>query len=238
MTKSLNNQKIPSEQLEEYLHRLERKVRQLTLAYRETKVLFQKEINQHQQTEAALQKANQELQKANQELQRLATTDGLTQVANRRRFDEYLSLEWRRLTRSQAPLSLILCDVDFFKSYNDTYGHLAGDSCLRAVAQAIKGALKRPADLVARYGGDELAVILPNTNAKGAVHVAEVLRHEVKRLKIPHASSKVNEYVTLSEGVSSQVPTQDLSPETLIAGADQALYQAKEQGRQGVVLKI
>lgn len=103
MTKSLNNQKIPSEQLEEYLHRLERKVRQLTLAYRETKVLFQKEINQHQQTEAALQKANQELQKANQELQRLATTDGLTQVANRRRFDEYLSLEWRRLTRSQAP---------------------------------------------------------------------------------------------------------------------------------------
>lgn len=170
------------------------------------------------------------LQRVNQELYRLASLDSLTQVANRRRFDEYLNQEWRRLAREQKPLSLILCDVDYFKRYNDTYGHQAGDACLKQIAQAIDHASKRPADLVARYGGEEFAVILPNTDALGAAHVAELIQIEVRKLNLTHPQSEVSEYVTLSLGVSSQVPSQE-SPESLIASVDRLLYEAKAQGR-------
>lgn len=213
---------------EEYLYNLERRVEQLILELREKNLQLQQQISQYQQAETALRKANQELH-------RLAIIDGLTQVANRRRFDEYLNQEWRRLAREQVPLSLILCDVDFFKRYNDTYGHQAGDDCLRAVAQAISRVVKRPADLVARYGGEEFAVILPNTNAEGAVKVAEMIWLEVQCLQIAHCQSDVSEYVTLSLGVSSKVPTQEVSSKVLIAAADKALYEAKEQGRDCVV---
>lgn len=177
------------------------------------------------------------LQTANQQLASIAFLDGLTQIANRRRFDEYLSLEWRRLTREAAPLSLILCDVDYFKRYNDTYGHQAGDACLHQVARAISRAIKRPADLVARYGGEEFAVVLPNTNASGAVHLASAIHKEVQQLLIPHTSSSAGEYVTLSLGVSSTIPQKEISPEVLIAVADKALYEAKEQGRNRFVVK-
>ncbi|WP_392482438.1 PAS domain S-box protein [Nostoc sp. C110] len=176
----------------------------------------------------------QQLQAANEELQRLATLDGLTQIANRRRFDQYLENEWHRLKREQMPLSLILFDVDFFKRYNDTYGHLAGDDCLRQLGSALKSVIKRPADLVARYGGEEFAVILPNTEIEGAISVAQTIRQAVSDLIIPHAQSSVCDRVTVSLGVASIVPNSETSPQDLINAADKSLYIAKQQGRDRV----
>lgn len=176
-----------------------------------------------------------QLQLANQELQRLASSDGLTQVANRRCFDDTLNAEWQRLARDQASLSLILCDVDFFKLYNDTYGHLAGDDALRHVAWAISQTVKRPADLVARYGGEEFAVILPNTDVEGAIAVATEIQANIRELQLPHPNSQVYEFITLSLGVATIIPHNQSSPATLIAAADQGLYQAKAQGRNCTV---
>jgi len=163
--------------------------------------------------------------------------DGLTKISNRRMFDETLSTESKRLRREQGWLSLVLCDIDFFKPYNDTYGHQAGDDTLYKVAQAIKNSVNRPADFVARYGGEEFVIILPNTDAKGAITVAEKARKAVIDIKIIHESSTVNEYVTLSLGIASTIPKSDNTPEELIAIADQALYTAKENGRNRVVMK-
>ncbi|MEH1868364.1 MAG: PAS domain S-box protein [Nostoc sp.] len=176
----------------------------------------------------------QQLQAANEELQRLATLDGLTQIANRRRFDQYLENEWHRLKREQMPLSLILFDVDFFKRYNDTYGHLAGDDCLRQLGSALKSVIKRPADLVARYGGEEFAVILPNTEIEGAISVAQTIRQAVYDLNFPHAQSSVRDRITVSLGVASIVPNSETSPQDLINAADKSLYIAKQQGRDQV----
>lgn len=177
------------------------------------------------------------LREMNQELQRLATLDGLTQVANRRKFDEFLGLEWRRTRRERLPLSLILCDVDHFKLYNDTFGHPAGDGCLLAVAQAISRCVKRPMDLVARYGGEEFAVVLPNTDARGALFIAENIRREIHNLKIPHPQSSAGSYLTTSCGVSTIVPQDGCPPKTLISLADEGLYEAKRLGRNQVVMK-
>jgi diguanylate cyclase (GGDEF)-like protein len=173
----------------------------------------------------------QELEAVNQELKRLASHDGLTQVANRRRFDEYLHQEWQRMLREQGSLSLILCDIDCFKLYNDTYGHQAGDDCLRQVAQVIQNAAKRSMDLPARYGGEEFAVVLPNTDEEGAIQVAQEIRKHVKQLEILHETSKVCSLVTVSLGVSTTIPSVITSPELLINAADKALYQAKAAGR-------
>ena len=175
-----------------------------------------------------------QLEAANQELQRLVTIDELTQVANRRRFEEYCAQEWQRLAREQLPLSLILCDVDFFKSYNDTYGHQAGDRCLQEIAQAIKNTVKRPADLVARYGGEEFAVILPQTDAEGALILAQTICYAVRTLAIPHKNSQVSSDVSISAGVATEIPQPNSDFQTIIAAADRALYQAKTQGRDRV----
>ena len=183
-----------------------------------------------------LEQLYRELESAHQQLQHLASLDGLTQVANRRQFDAYLETEWRRLTRDEKPLALIMCDVDYFKRYNDTYGHQAGDECLKKVAKAISRAAKRPADLTVRYGGEEFAVILPNTDASGAVHVAQLIRSGVSNCQIAHQGSAVSKYVTLSIGVACTVPTRDRSPNQLIAAADTVLYQAKQQGRDRLIL--
>ncbi len=180
--------------------------------------------------------AEEELQKANQELKRLATVDGLTRIANRRHFDNCLELEWRRMIREQSTISLILCDIDFFKLYNDNYGHQEGDNCLQRVASALNLPLRRPADMAARYGGEEFVVILPNTDSAGAAFLAEKIREEIIQLRIPHAHSKVDQYVTLSLGVSTATPNQGLSAKTLIKNADTALYEAKEHGRNRVVV--
>ncbi|MUH00003.1 diguanylate cyclase [Scytonema sp. UIC 10036] len=173
----------------------------------------------------------QKLQQAKQQLEHLAKIDALTHVANRRRFDEYLQQQWQRSIREQRPLSLILCDIDQFKRYNDTYGHPEGDTCLVKIARAITNAVQYPADLVARYGGEEFAIILPNTTEKGAVQVAVNIQEQVAQLQISHSSSDIKNYVTVSLGIASIVPDENSSPSALIATADMALYQAKQQGR-------
>lgn len=175
----------------------------------------------------------EQLNIANQELQRLAHLDGLTQVANRRQFDRVLQQECQRI--SGGPLSLILGDIDCFKAYNDTYGHQAGDVCLQKVARAVNDGVNNSTDLVARYGGEELVVVLPNTDATRAFEVAEEIRSRVRKLEIPHANSSVSEFVTLSLGVAS-TSVNNCSPDMLIADADRALYQAKEAGRDRIIL--
>lgn len=175
-----------------------------------------------------------ELQQANQNLQLLANLDSLTKLANRRGFDDYMQREWERMQRIRAPLSLIMCDVDFFKNYNDRYLHPIGDKCLIEVATAMRNTVRRTGDLVARYGGEEFAIVLPNTNALGAVSVAENIRSAIKNLQIIHEASSVCPYVTISVGVSTIIPTQENDFQTLIHAADRALYQAKSQGRDRV----
>jgi len=170
------------------------------------------------------------LQQKNLELHRLAMLDGLTQIANRRQFDQTLENEWKRSLREKVPLTLLLCDVDFFKRYNDTYGHQSGDECLQNIAQTIQRSLKRPADLVARYGGEEFAVILPNTSLEGALHVAERIHLHIACLKLPHIQSP-HQRVTLSIGVATTIPTLEKTAAELLAVADAALYAAKDQGR-------
>ncbi len=192
-----------------------------------------------QQLAIAIQQAElyKQLQAANFELGRLATLDGLTQVPNRRHFNQYLELQWREAHREQTSLSIILCDVDHFKKYNDTYGHLAGDDCLKAVANALTDMIKRPDDLAARYGGEEFAMILPRTDLTGAAHIAEAIRQQVYALQEPHRSSDTADVVTLSLGVASIVPTSpEQSFQELINQADQALYKAKGTGRNRIAL--
>jgi diguanylate cyclase (GGDEF)-like protein len=196
-------------------------------------VLFQR-VKRLLQTHWAMQ----ELEKLNKELSRLASLDGLTQIPNRRSFDDYLGTEWNRMAREKSPLSLILCDVDYFKLYNDTYGHQAGDRCLQQVAEILDKQARRPADFVARYGGEEFAVVLPKTQAAGAIEVAEIMRARVKSLNLAHSASNISRIVTLSVGVSSIVPTNGWSIESLIEKADRALYMAKQQGRDRVIANV
>ena len=176
------------------------------------------------------------LQLANRELERLATEDGLTKLSNRRRFDEYLNVEWRRQSRARGQISLILSDVDHFKLFNDHYGHQAGDECLKLVADAIRKKVGRPGDLIARYGGEEFAIVMPETDLRGAFQVAENIRQELAKQCIAHAQSSAAPYVTMSCGIATMVPNADNSPKTLIERADQGLYRAKEQGRNRTVI--
>ncbi|AFZ27103.1 diguanylate cyclase (GGDEF) domain-containing protein [Cylindrospermum stagnale PCC 7417] len=178
-----------------------------------------------------------QLEAANQALQQLANVDALTNLANRRRFDDYLKAQWINLAQDKLPLSLILCDIDFFKFYNDQYGHPAGDVCLHKVGAVLSSKAQKTQDLVARYGGEEFAVIMPNTKAFGAFYVAEAMQAGVRDLQIVHQRSPVSKYVTLSMGVATTVPTWEVSPIDLIVAADKALYQAKAQGRDQIFPK-
>jgi diguanylate cyclase (GGDEF)-like protein len=188
--------------------------------------------------EAALQRLVDErthaLAEANQRLERLSALDPLTGLANRRRFDEVLDLEWRRGCRSGGPISLVLFDLDFFKPYNDTNGHLAGDDCLRQVAQVLAGGLGRAGDLVARYGGEEFVALLPEHAEDAAQALAERLRAGVEALGLPHGGSAVSRVVTISAGVATMAADERRSPAELLAAADRALYEAKRGGRNRV----
>jgi diguanylate cyclase (GGDEF)-like protein/PAS domain S-box-containing protein len=171
-------------------------------------------------------------------LQRLSTTDSLTGTANRRRFDEVLGEEWKRAIRDGGPVSLVMLDIDAFKVFNDTYGHVAGDNCLRQVADVLRNAVRRAGDLVARYGGEEFAALMPGTPIAGAVEVAELVRREVEGLGIVHAASLTSPVVTVSLGVASAAPTECCTPELLVRAADQALYGAKRAGRNRVMVAV
>ncbi len=177
-----------------------------------------------------------QLEEANQQLQHLATHDGLTGLANRRYFDLSLAQEWRRLQLQQAPLSLILCDADFFKRYNDTYGHQAGDECLQKISQQMQAVTQGSGDFAARYGGEEFALVLPNTTTSSALEIAEILSEKIKELGILHATSPISPRLTLSCGVATIIPTQDNSPADLIKEADLALYQGKQKGRNCITI--
>ena len=167
-------------------------------------------------------------------LNRLSRIDGLTGIANRRHFDDLFYQEWKRAGRLSKPISLLLVDIDFFKNFNDTYGHQMGDECLKQVAGALSGALKRPCDVIARYGGEEFVAFLPETDEKGAIMVAETMQANMANVNIPHRNSQVSDKVTVSIGVSTVVPVANTLPGTLIADSDKALYQAKQEGHNRI----
>jgi diguanylate cyclase (GGDEF)-like protein len=194
------------------------------LILKKQKILLQKEIEKRQKIERLLIHANKNLEK-------IANLDALTGIANRRFFNEILSQEWQRCNRENTFLALILCDLDYFKNYNDYYGHQKGDECLKSFAQIINSCVKRAADLVARYGGEEFAVILPNTNLEGAKEVGELIRNHLNTARLLHEKSAISDYLTVSLGVVSMIPDSDFTPENLIKFADEALYQAKNNGR-------
>ncbi|MEM6252806.1 MAG: diguanylate cyclase [Cyanobacteria bacterium P01_D01_bin.156] len=216
-----------------------REVQLLALAFnnmsQQLRTALQDLANNNAELEQRIAQRTEELEAANKELQQYATIDSLTQVANRRRFDEYLDYVWRWLIREQQPLALIFCDVDYFKLYNDTYGHPVGDSCLQQIAKAMLAVAERPTDLVARYGGEEFAIILPKTQFEGAVKVAEQLQQHIQQLNIPHSASEVSDRVTVSIGVAWIFPHPHQLPKTLVTYADQSLYEAKAQGRDQII---
>jgi diguanylate cyclase (GGDEF)-like protein/PAS domain S-box-containing protein len=178
----------------------------------------------------------EELRKANDRLSELSSLDGLTGIANRRSFDEILDKEWNRAMRLGQPLAMIMFDIDHFKLYNDTYGHQQGDECIKLVASTARSVLRRPTDFVARYGGEEFAVILPDTDAMGAQRIGEMIRKAIQVLALPHAASLVTPVVTVSVGVAACLPSGDLSQLQLVMSADEALYKAKQEGRNRVKL--
>jgi len=184
--------------------------------------------------EAEIAKAYEDLSRANSQLEKLSRVDGLTNLSNRRHFDEMLATEINRMSRSNQPLTFILCDIDYFKNYNDTYGHLGGDDCLRKVAKSIKLNFSRPSDIVARYGGEEFAVILPDVKKEAAIKLAERMRVNLQELGLPHESSVVEKTVTLSAGVITLVPDKHTTNSMFIEKADKALYMAKEKGRNNI----
>ncbi len=189
-----------------------------------------------------LQNSNQILQAKVAEktsaLNRLAHLDSLTELANRRCFDQVLEQEWRRMERQQQPLALMMCDVDYFKRFNDAYGHQAGDRCLQRIARAINANVRRTGDLATRYGGEEFAVIMPNTDHRQACLVAEKVQRAMLELQIEHYHSDVANHVTLSIGIASTIPQPIYHPTNLVRVADTALYEAKVKGRNQIIAKL
>lgn len=198
--------KRAQQKLKDYRHDLEQKVRQRT----------------------------QHLTSSNEQLRRLATLDSLTGIANRHSFEQVIHHEWSRAQREQTPLSVILIDIDFFKAYNDQYGHLHGDECLKNVAQALRGTLRRTTDFIGRFGGEEFVAVLPNTPLRGAKILAEKFRSAVENLHLNAAKKTVSEWLTVSIGVAECLPQRNNGISALIEAADQALYRAKEEGRNRV----
>jgi two-component system chemotaxis family response regulator WspR len=186
---------------------------------------------QLQQYKKQLEVSKEKLEESNKILHSLSILDGLTGVANRRHFDDMIDQEWLRAVRDKSELSLIMLDIDYFKKYNDNYGHQMGDDCLKSVANILSSSLKRPSDFLARYGGEEFVIILPETNRAGAEAIAEQLRSAVEELAIIHDHSEIVNYITISVGVTTKMPGKSGRPAELLAKADEALYSAKENGR-------
>jgi diguanylate cyclase (GGDEF)-like protein len=189
-----------------------------------------------QEEQAKCWRANQELNEKNEELRGLAEVDDLTKIPNRRMFEQELRRGWRRTVRTSRPLSVLLCDVDHFKAYNNAYGQVAGDECLVRVARAVQASARRPGDYAARYGGAEFAVLLQDTGIEGAQHVAERICQTVRGLAIPHAASPAAKQVTISVGAASIQPTHEGEPDPLVRKADECLYRAKGEGRNRAVV--
>jgi diguanylate cyclase (GGDEF)-like protein len=168
----------------------------------------------------------------------LATVDSLTQLANRRGFEQYLEQQWQILSQEKLPLSLMVCDIDYFKQYNDTYGHLAGDNCLQKIARVLDRSFDPSRCLAARYGGEEFAAVLPRTDVREAMKIVQLFQSEVRNSQIPHSGSPSDRYVTLSIGLTGLIPTQAISPLMLFDEADRLLYQAKQRGRNQIVCKV
>ncbi len=206
-------------QLAEVVVRVENQLRLLKM---------QREIEQKNNELTLL---NQELEALNEYLLKQSYQDGLTQIANRRYFDLRIEEEWRRLQREKKPLSLILLDLDYFKQYNDYYGHLEGDECLKEIAKTLSNNVKRSMDLVARYGGEEFGIILPNTDTSGAIQIAKEIQTAISDLKITHSPTCHHKYITVSLGIATIIPSNEYSITNLISQADIGLYQAKERGR-------
>ena len=188
--------------------------------------------------EKKVSERTRELQVANLELQRISNMDGLTQLYNRRYFDKSLASELKRLQRSSSPISLLICDIDYFKDFNDSYGHLAGDDCIRMVVESIRKFCNRVSDIPARFGGEEFAIILPDTESEGAMAIAEHIRKDIESKSIPHESSRIKDIVSISIGVTTITPGIHSLPKSVILLADQALYESKHNGRDRVTLKI
>jgi two-component system, chemotaxis family, response regulator WspR len=197
-------------------------------------------INKLQRDDAyrALRASQIKLEELNMQLLTLANSDGLTGLANRRHFDARFLEEWLRAMRNRRPLTLFMFDVDLFKLYNDRFGHLCGDECLKQIARAVEAIINRPADTMARYGGEEFIVLLPETDSSGALKVAEKLRASVEDLHLPNPDSTVNPYVTISLGVLTIVPAINAAPDDALKLVDDALYRAKDAGRNRLSVAI
>lgn len=183
------------------------------------------------QTQLSLRETKQELEEKNRILEKIATLDELTGIPNRRYFNQYFMREWERASRSQIPISIIFCDIDFFKTYNDFYGHPQGDVCIKKIAQILQKTVRRTLDIVSRYGGEEFVIVLPDTDEDGAFVFAERTRMNVEEMRLPHANREHLDHVTISLGVATMIPSRDNSPSELINLADQRLYRAKDCGR-------
>jgi diguanylate cyclase (GGDEF)-like protein len=194
------------------------------------------EIDRRRAREQDLLDMTGKLASLNRELQKQNSQDGLTKVANRRLFDQTLDQEWRRAKRDASSLALIMLDIDYFKKYNDRYGHAQGDECLKKVARTLDQLMQRPGDLFARYGGEEFSVILPGVNQGGALTMAEKMRNRVESLNIEHADSLVAPFVTISLGAAHIVPVDGIEAQALLEAADKGLYLAKKKGRNRVGL--
>ncbi|AFM40355.1 diguanylate cyclase (GGDEF) domain-containing protein [Desulfosporosinus acidiphilus SJ4] len=195
------------------------------------------EIYRRKAREVELLEVTRQLKAANEMLQNLSYLDGLTGIANRRHFDQELFQECRRAQRENTSLSLILLDIDYFKAFNDTYGHLQGDDCLKTVASILKKTVKRPGDFPARYGGEEFAVILPSTEGVGAATIAEEIRVSIEMASIPNINSLCANHITVSLGVVTRFPGQADTPDAMILAADRALYRSKHEGRNRVSME-
>lgn len=220
---------------------LRSKVEVFLKIYRQQRLLEKKTEDLDQKVEellvlkAQLEDTNQQLEEANQQLEELSRTDSLTGLANRRQFKEVLAAEWRRALRNDQSLALIMGDIDAFKSFNDTYGHLAGDECLQKIALALHSPLMRSSDLAARFGGEEFVILLPGTDLEGGAFIAEAIRRDVENLAITHAASDTGGLVTMSFGVTAVKPSVELVDLNLVCTADKALYMAKKEGKNRCV---